>query len=510
MRGEVTPAVQRALTAARSWAVQAGRPRVAVGELLAGLLLEEEGRAALLLVNAGLDLPRYRAALSLPDPTPDPLEIPLDTLAEDALRAASELALALDGERTVSGAALVLTLLRQAEPLRRSLEEHGLDFAGLEQALAGHMLPAITLDEPLDLAPAGQEIDLARLLDASANRTREALRVVEDHCRFVLDDATLARLCKELRHGLQQALAAIPIATLLQGRETLRDVGTRISTPTEFQRESLLDVVRANLKRLQEGLRSLEEFAKVGYPETAGELEQLRYRAYTLERALLLGGEARERLERVRLYALLTGSACQLPLRDTVFALAQGGVDMVQLREKELTDRALLERGRQMREWTRQAGILFIVNDRPDLARAVEADGVHLGQDDLPVKEARRILGTGALVGVSTHNLDQVRQATLDGASYIGVGPAFPSATKSFETVAGLDFVTQALAETTLPAFVIGGINSKTLSLVVGVGATRIAVSHALTSSDTPEAVARALCQQLRNEESGARLRSEE
>src|SRR5260221_12319934 len=100
-----------------------------------------------------------------------------------------------------------------------------------------------------------------------------------------------------------------------------------------------------------------------------------------------------------------------------------------------------------MRHWTRAAGVLFIVNDRPDVARLCEADGVHLGQDDLPVREARRIVGPDALVGVSTHNVDQVYQAIRDGASYIGVGPVFPSQTKSFEDFPGLDFVRQAIAE---------------------------------------------------------------
>src|SRR5207248_6725982 len=101
-------------------------------------------------------------------------------------------------------------------------------------------------------------------------------------------------------------------------------------------------------------------------------------------------------------------------------------------RQKELSDRELLERAREIRRWTREAGALFIVNDRPDIARLVEADGVHLGQDDLPVKEARRILGPDALIGVSTHDIEQLRQAVLDGASYIGVGPTFPSDTKDF------------------------------------------------------------------------------
>src|SRR5205807_8984108 len=111
---------------------------------------------------------------------------------------------------------------------------------------------------------------------------------------------------------------------------------------------------------------------------------------------------------------------------------AAGGADVFQLREKDLPDGRLLERARDVRRWTREVGALFIVNDRPDVARLAEADGVHLGQGDMPVKDARRILGPDALIGVSTHDLDQLRQAVLDGAGYVGVGPTFPSQTKQF------------------------------------------------------------------------------
>ena len=113
---------------------------------------------------------------------------------------------------------------------------------------------------------------------------------------------------------------------------------------------------------------------------------------------------------------------------------------------------------------------MFIVNDRPDVARLVDADGVHLGQDDMPVKEARRILGRDALIGVSTHTIEQVRQAVLDGASYLGVGPVFPSRTKKFSEFPGLDFVRAVAAETTLPAFVIGGVNLETIGAAVAAG----------------------------------------
>ncbi len=177
---------------------------------------------------------------------------------------------------------------------------------------------------------------------------------------------------------------------------------------------------------------------------------------------------------------------------------------MFQLREKTLGDRELLERARAVRRWTRQAGALLIVNDRPDIARLAEADGVHLGQGDLSVKDARRIAGPDLLIGVSTHNLDQVRQAVLDGASYLGVGPTFPSRTKSFEEFPGLEFVRQASVETSLPLFVIGGISARTLPAAVAAGARRIAVSQAVCQADDPRAAVAELLEVLSRAERGA------
>ena len=153
-------------------------------------------------------------------------------------------------------------------------------------------------------------------------------------------------------------------------------------------------------------------------------------------------------------------------------------------------DRGLLKLAREVRRMTRDAGVLFIVNDRPDIARLAEADGVHLGQDDMPLSDARRIVGGNALIGVSTHNVEQVRRAVLEGASYLGVGPTFPSRTKIFAEIPGLDFVRQALAETSLPAFVLGGVNLDNLPEVLSLGCKRVAVSHAICAAENPRQVA--------------------
>jgi thiamine-phosphate pyrophosphorylase len=488
MLPSLTPAVSRALEAARRYAHAA--PAVEPLHLLHGLLEEEDGRAATLAAEAGLDRARYLAERG--EAAASAASVPLAAATEAILYRARELAVERTGEKTVSGEGVLLALVRHDAGVAARLAALGLD-AGRLEALLGGSQPDLPLEEPIRLADLTEQVDVARVLDAGFNRAREALRVVEDYCRFCLEDALLSSQLKELRHELTAAFEEQAPPGLLEARETLRDVGTSISLDSERERGSLAEVVSANLRRLQEALRSLEEFAKVPRPLLAERVEQLRYRSYTLERALLLGARARRLLRDARLYVLLSASGCASALDWTIAEAAAGGAGVVQLREKGLTDRELLARARDVRRWTRKAGVLFIVNDRPDVARLAEADGVHLGQDDLPVKEARRVLGPDALIGVSTHSLEQLRQAVLDGASYVGVGPVFPSGTKDFAEFPGLEFVKAALAETTLPAFAIGGINEETVGLVAAAGARRVAVSAAVARAEEPGVAAAGL-----------------
>jgi len=167
--------------------------------------------------------------------------------------------------------------------------------------------------------------------------------------------------------------------------------------------------------------------------------------------------------------------------RDTVTTVEEalkGGVDIVQLREYSLSDSELLTMAHRVRELTRTHKALFIINNRPDIAKLSDADGVHLGQDDLPVAEARKILGEGKLVGVSTHGMDQARKAVTDGADYIGVGPIYPTQTKKNVVPAvTLDYVQQVAGSgLALPFFAIGGIKLHNLQEVLSAGARRVAV----------------------------------
>ena len=324
-----------------------------------------------------------------------------------------------------------------------------------------------------------------RIIDAAGNRLREGLRVIDDYVRFILNSPELTQTVKSLRHRVADALRQVGRLDLLKSRNTPADVGTAIHTDSEMTRLSLEDVVVANLKRIQESGRSLEEFGKLIDGQFASQMKQLRYEFYTLESALALTGSvSRCHIRDCRLYVLITEAGCKTDWRTTVQSAIAAGADVVQLREKQLPDDELIERARWGRAATEGTNSVFIMNDRPDIAAAVDADGVHIGQSEGTVAAARAHVGPDRLVGVSTHTIEQARQAVADGADYIGVGPVFPSTTKDFAEFAGLDFVKQVAAEIDIPAFSIGGITADNLDSVIAAGSNRIAVTAAVCSAN--------------------------
>ncbi len=325
-----------------------------------------------------------------------------------------------------------------------------------------------------------------RILDAALNRAGEGMRVVEDYVRFVLDDPFLTNESKALRHDLAAIAATISPSERHAARNTAGDVGATISRHSEHQREDPWAVCAANLKRTQQSLRSLEEYGKLTDSAFARQVETLRYRLYTLEKVIDVGRSSRDRLEGVRLCVLVDGSRSEAEFTQLIAELVEAGVGMIQLREKRLDDRELARRARLVRKLTRGSRTLLVINDRADVAAVVDADGVHLGQEDLSVKDARAIVGTRMLIGISTHNIDQARAAVLDGANYLGAGPTFPSHTKKFETFAGLNYLREVAAEIRLPTFAIGGITTQNIRDVLSSGISRVAVGAAVTQASNP------------------------
>jgi len=335
-----------------------------------------------------------------------------------------------------------------------------------------------------------------RIVDVNLNRASEGLRVVEEYCRFALADSQLTARCKTLRDQLHAAMEPLSRVQLLGSRDTSTDVGATPEFAGTIGRESgiasLEQIAIKNGERVKEALRAIEEFCKPLGGGVAVAISLLRYQWYNLERdcELRSGGDT---LAKARLYVLVSGGNSECEFVERVQSLITAGVHVIQLRDKSLDDRELLARARLLRRIIDESPTrpLFIVNDRPDIAVLARADGVHLGQDDMSVADARRIAGQQMLIGISTHSIEQARQAVSDGANYIGCGPTFRSETKQFEHFPGIEFLRRVAVEVSLPAFAIGGITLENLPRVLTTGFSRVAVAGSITSAEEPAAAAR-------------------
>ena len=338
---------------------------------------------------------------------------------------------------------------------------------------------------------------ILRLLDANFNRAREALRVLEDFARFILDDRSLSAAAKDLRHDLRAGLAQLPQDLLLAARDTPGDVGTSITTSAETTRPDAQAVVVAAGKRLSEALRCLEEYSKIDSPPIAALIEALRYRAYDLEKTILTRGARNKRFDPVRLYVLVTEQYCQLPILETCQAVLDGGADCIQLREKHKSDAQIIDLAREIAPLCRQAGALFVINDRVDLAVVSGADGVHLGQGDLSVSQARALLAPHMIVGKSTHNLHEARDAGTEQPDYIAFGAVFASPTKPDVPQAGPAGLARVAQCCDCPVIAIGGIDPENAPQAINAGAAGIALCQAVIASSDPESVCRDIKQRI-------------
>lgn len=330
---------------------------------------------------------------------------------------------------------------------------------------------------------------LYRILDANLDRVREGLRIIEEWCRFGLNHPEFTDECKSLR----QELAGWHRAEFRSARNTIGDVGTGLTHEKESQRADIGAVLQANFCRIQEALRVLEEYGKVQDPAMGEACKQMRYRVYALE-SELLAHDRHKKLQSATLY-LVTSPANNI--FQAVELALQGGLQLVQYRDKESEDTVRLQTAAKLAEICRDYGALFILNDRVDIALAVNADGVHLGQQDIPIGLARQILGPNRIIGRSTTNPDEMSRAIQEGADYIGVGPVYETPTKPGKSAAGLDYVRHAAAHSPIPWFAIGGINPDNVNDVVGAGARRVAVVRSLMQAEQPTLTAQYFLAQL-------------
>ena len=339
---------------------------------------------------------------------------------------------------------------------------------------------------------------VARILDANFNRSRESLRVMEEYGRFVLNNGQLSGAIKQARHDLREIIEGLGGSKLLLGRNTPGDVGTELNASGEMKRSNTTEVVTAACKRVVESLRVMEEFSKTIQGRAGRQLEQMRYKCYEWEVQLVSRGQAKKQLSQMRLYVLISSELCKKDPLEVAKDVLNGGADAIQLREKKMDAGEYLELATKIAELCRQEDKLFIVNDRPDIAVAAGASGVHLGQEDLEIGQARKVLSGKMIIGVSTHNIEQAKQAVAGGADYIGVGPVFATGTKPSAEPVGVEYVRQAVNEIDLPQTAIGGITLDNIEQVISAGAKCVAVCSGIISANDPAGITAQFVKRLR------------
>jgi thiamine-phosphate pyrophosphorylase len=328
------------------------------------------------------------------------------------------------------------------------------------------------------------EREIYRIIDVNANRAREGLRVVEEVTRFILDEPQFTACLKDIRHHIAGALKGFPAAKLLCARNSREDVGRELYQREEMERDGCREIIRANMLRGQEALRTLEEFSKLIDPGAGKRFKNLRFRLYSLEKEMGRSLEIKDKVRDIRqwkLYVMLDrGLIGDRDPREISRAVVAAGVRVIQWRDKEGSDRETIKVIHQLMQCKALENIDVIINDKVDIALAAEADGVHLGQDDLPLSEVRNLLGE-KIISISTHGVEEAIRAEKEGADYVALGPVFPTQTKKDAgSPLGVEKIREIKQAIRIPLVAVGGINETNIGEVAAAGADAVAVASAI------------------------------
>tara|TARA_Y100001968_G_scaffold332745_1_gene392054 strand:+ start:2593 stop:3639 length:1047 start_codon:yes stop_codon:yes gene_type:complete len=334
---------------------------------------------------------------------------------------------------------------------------------------------------------------IARILDANLDRAREGLRVIEDWCRFGIDRKDLVIKLKDWRHQLSIHHHEI----YKQARSANTDQGALLEHPAQKNRKSSTQIIFANCSRIQEALRVLEEFSRNSDPALAKTASIIRFEIYEFELTVLKANTKNKKIKLLADCNLCLITSPHKELIKTVSSALTAGVKMVQYRCKASNDQRKLKEAKELASICKKNNALFIINDRIDLAIAVDADGIHLGQEDIPSETARKILGEERLIGKSTHSLIQIKQAEDEDCDYIGFGPIFSTKNKPKAETLGIKSLSEIYLKTRLPCFAIGGINISNIDQVISSGFKRIAVIDAIMNAKDPNFAANNLLKEL-------------
>lgn len=333
---------------------------------------------------------------------------------------------------------------------------------------------------------------MKRVMDSNINRVCEGFRVLEDISRFKYNFSPLSKELKKLRHKVRKS-CRVEDNELLQSRDVLSDIGPKVTAELDLKRDSeIQSLIVGNFKRIQEGLRTLEEISKTDIDSSDSSLyEEIRYCSYNLEKQFI-SQVSRKDFALPEIYGITYHKvSCGRSNIEVVKEMIRAGIKLIQYREKDLSIKERYEECCTIRELTREAGVFFIVNDHIDIALLVGADGVHIGQDDIPISEVRKILGDDKIIGLSTHSPVQAEKAVADGADYIGVGPIFKTQTKvNVCDPVGFSYLEWVNNNIKIPYVAIGGIKEHNLPEILKRGASSVALVSEITGNpDIPNKV---------------------
>jgi len=343
-------------------------------------------------------------------------------------------------------------------------------------------------------------LEFLRLLDANANRAREGIRTAEDYCRYGLNEKRWSERLKSIRRAISEILGVHFTSRELTesrnvGQDPLHPDSVADSARPAYS-ENGRDVAHRGLKRAQEALRVLEEFLRASKPDASAQFAQHRYTLYEAEQWLLTAGETAAVIQAASVYVLLTSAFCKKGFLQTAEGALKGGARLLQLREKEKTaDNSLIAQARDLLTLCRNYGGVLICNDRVDVALATGMPGVHLGQQDMTLEEARRVSGERLILGRSTHSVVQAKAAVeVEKADYIAIGSIYETSTKQGRILAGIQLAEQVSAlNLPVPVFAIGGITPERIPELKAAGVRRVAVSKTIIAQDDPESATKRL-----------------
>ena len=335
-----------------------------------------------------------------------------------------------------------------------------------------------------------------QIIDANLDRAREGLRVLEDWSRFGLRREDLVKKIKNFRH----ILAKYHLKKYKLARNYQPDICMGFSHPEQQKRVKTEDIIGSNSARVQEALRVIEEFARNRHNELALSASNIRYETYQLEIYLLKQNSKLSRIKKLLDNNLYFITSNKSNLIEQVQMMLESGVRLIQHRFKNGSDIDNINIAIKLKKLCLEYDALFIVNDRIDIALASDADGVHLGQEDLKINYAKKLLGPSKIIGISANNELDVNKALKAGSDYLGVGPVFKTSTKKDKVPLGIEQIKLITKDISIPWFAIGGITSQNISLLKESDIKKVAIISELNSSVNAREKAIMIIKTLSNE----------